>query len=104
MSLFWVKISIFIKNCPFFCNPTGKVFKTYSFYLSCFKLDATLFNLHIKPAKKVLFLPQKLTFFIQVYFGKCMFCYFIDIRALSYYENDVHIVNISNGNNIYHVL
>ena len=21
-----------------------------------------------------------------------MFCYFIDIRALSYYENDVHIV------------
>ena len=33
-----------------------------------------------------------------------MFCYFIDIRALSYYENDVHIVNISNGNSIYHVL
>ena len=33
-----------------------------------------------------------------------MFCYFIDIRALSYYEKDVHIVNISNGNNIYHVL
>ena len=29
-----------------------------------------------------------------------MFCYFIDIRALSYYENDVHIVNISNGNSI----
>ena len=23
-----------------------------------------------------------------------MFCHFIDIRALSYYENDVHIVNI----------
>ena len=33
-----------------------------------------------------------------------MFYYFIDIRALSYYENDVHIVNISNVNNIYHVL
>ena len=33
-----------------------------------------------------------------------MFCNFIDIRALSYYENDVHIVNIPNGNNIYHVL
>ena len=30
-------------------------------------------------------------FYIQVYFGKCMFCYFIDIRALSYYENDIHI-------------
>ena len=29
-----------------------------------------------------------------------MFCFFIDIRALSYYENDVHIVNISNGNSI----
>ena len=23
-----------------------------------------------------------------------MFCHFIDTRALSYYENDVHIVNI----------
>ena len=33
-----------------------------------------------------------------------MFCYFIDIRALSYYENDVHVVNIPNGNIIYHVL
>ena len=26
-----------------------------------------------------------------------MFCYLIDIRTLSYYENDVHIVKISNG-------
>ena len=25
-------------------------------------------------------------------------------RAFAYYENDVHIVNISNGNSIYHVL
>ena len=33
-----------------------------------------------------------------------MFCYFIDTRVLSYYENDVHIVNISNGSGIYHVL
>ena len=33
-----------------------------------------------------------------------MFCYFIDIGALSYYENDVQIVNIPNGNNVYHVL
>ena len=32
-----------------------------------------------------------------------MFCYFIVIRALTY-ENDVHIVNIPNGNSIYHVL
>ena len=43
-------------------------------------------------------------FYNQVYFGKCMFCNFIDNRALSYYENDIHIVNISNGNIIYHVL
>ena len=28
--------------------------------------------------------------YVQVYFGKCMFCYFMNIRALSYYENDVH--------------
>ena len=33
-----------------------------------------------------------------------MFCYFIDIGALSYYENDVHTVIIPNGNSIYHVL
>ena len=44
---FWVKISIFIKNYRIFCNRTGKVFKIYSFYLSGFKLDAALFNLHI---------------------------------------------------------
>ena len=43
----WVKISIFIKNNPNFCNRTGKVFKIYSFYLSCFKFDAALFNLRI---------------------------------------------------------
>ena len=33
-----------------------------------------------------------------------MFCYFIDIRALLKYENDVHIVNLPNGNSIYYVL
>ena len=33
-----------------------------------------------------------------------MFCYFIDIRALSYDEIDVHTVNISNGNSFYYVL
>ena len=44
---FWVKISIFMKNYPIFCNRTGKVFKIYSFYLSGFKFDASLFNLLI---------------------------------------------------------
>ena len=43
-------------------------------------------------------------FYIQVYFEKCIIWYFIDIRALLYYENDVRIVNISNGNSIYYVL
>ena len=66
---FWVKISIFIKDNPIFCNRTGKVFKYYSFYLSCFKFDAALRNLHIscrvyfkKTAKIFSFLPRKLTF------------------------------------------
>ena len=66
---FWVKISIFIKNNQNFCNRTGKVFKMYSFYLSCFKFDAALFNLHISChvylynlPKYFLFLPRKLTF------------------------------------------
>ena len=44
---FLVKISIFIKKYPFFCNRTGKVFKMYSFNLSGLKFDAALFNLHI---------------------------------------------------------
>ena len=54
--------------------------------------------------KKILFCLENWHFYIQVYFWKCIFCYFIDIRALCYYENDVHIVNISNRNSIYHVL
>ena len=37
-------------------------------------------------------------FMFRYIFWKCLFCYFIDNRALSYYKNDVHIVNISNGN------
>ena len=44
---FRVKISIFIKNNPIFCNQTAKLFKMYSFYLSCFNFDAALFNLRI---------------------------------------------------------
>ena len=33
-----------------------------------------------------------------------MFCCFIDMGTLSYYENDAHIVNMPNGNSIHHVL
>ena len=47
MSLFLGEKQFFIKNNPVFCNLTGKVFKIYSFYFSCFKFDAALFNLHI---------------------------------------------------------
>ena len=55
---FWVKNSIFIKNNPVFCNLTGKAFKIYSFYLSCFKFDAALFNLHISCRVYLLNLPK----------------------------------------------
>ena len=49
MSLFLGENQYFYKkNNPIFCNRTGKVFfKVYSFYLSCLKFDAALFNLHI---------------------------------------------------------
>ena len=40
-----MKISVFIKINPFFCNLTDKVFNIYSFYLSWFKFDAVLLNL-----------------------------------------------------------
>ena len=59
------------------CNRTGKVFKIYSFYLSCFKFDAALFNLHIscrvylemflKPAKLFSFFFSKTDIFIFRY-------------------------------------
>ena len=60
----------------------------------------------IKPVKifSFFFCLENWHFYIQVYFGKCMFCYFIDIREFSYYENGVHILNISYGNRIYYVL
>ena len=51
-----------------------------------------------------LFCLENGLFYIQVYFGKCMYCCSIDIRAMLYYENDLHIVNISNRNSIYYVL
>ena len=34
---------------------------------------------------------------------KCMYCCYLYIWALPYQENDGHIINISNGNSIYHV-
>ena len=112
MSLFLGEIQYFYKkNYPFFCNRTFKVFKIYSFIYLVLNLMLH-YSTYIYPVVFTYKTCQNILFFglenghfhIQVYFGKCMFCYFIDIRALSYYENDVHIVNISNGNSIYHVL
>ena len=54
--------------------------------------------------QNIFFLPRKLIFTYSGIFWEMHVLLFIDIRALSYYENDVYIVNISNGNNIYHVL
>ena len=48
MSLFLGENQYFLlKIIQFFCNQACKVLKMYSFYLSCFKFDAALFNLHI---------------------------------------------------------
>ena len=78
--------------------------------LTCFKFDAELFNLHISlscilknPTKIFSFLPQIRHFDIQVYFLKCTYYYYLYKWTLPYLENEVHIVIISNGNNIYHV-
>ena len=46
MSLVLGEDQYFYKKNPIFCNRTGKVLKIYSFYLSGFKFDAALFNLH----------------------------------------------------------
>ena len=44
MLFFGCKTVFFIKIIHFFFIQTGKVFKIYSFYLSCFKFDAALFT------------------------------------------------------------
>ena len=45
MTLFLGENQCFYQNKSIFCNLTDKVFKIYSYYLSCFKFDAVLFNL-----------------------------------------------------------
>ena len=56
-----------------------------------------------KTAKIVSFFASKSDILIARYIlGKCMYCYYSYIYVLSYQENDVHIVNISNGDSIYH--
>ena len=109
---FWVKISIFIKKIiQFFVTWQVKFLKFIVFIYLVLNLMLH-YSTYISPVvfthktcqNIFFFCFENWHFYIQVYFGKCMFYYFIDIRALSYYENDVHIVNISNGNSIYHVL
>ena len=99
------------KNNPILCNLTDKVFKIYSFTYLVLILMLP-YSTYIYPVvftyktcqNIFLFCLENGLFDIQVYFGKCMFCCSIDIRALLYYENDVHIVNISNENRIYYIL
>ena len=105
MSLFLGENQYFYKKKKsIFLYRTGKVFKIHSFYLVLnlmliTQLTYILPCLLIKPAKIFSCFASKADIFIFRYiFWKCIFCHFIDNRALSYYKNDVHIVNISNGN------
>ena len=108
---FWVKISFLIKKIQFFVIGQVKFLKGIVFIYLVLNLILH-YSTYIYPVVFTYKICQNIFFFclknrhfyIQVYFGKCMFCSFIDIRALQYYENDVHIVNISNGNSIYYVL
>ena len=81
---FLVKISIY-KNKSSFCNLTGKVLKIYSYYLSYFKFDAALFNLHIScipifSPKYFRFSPENLGYIL----GNLCF-------AISYISEHCHI-------------
>ena len=89
---FWVKIGVFINLNSYFCNLADKVLKyrVKNYYLTCFKVDAELFNLHISlscilknPTKIFSFLPQIRHFDIQVYFVKCTYCYYLYIWTLA---------------------
>ena len=63
----------FIKNISDFCNLTGKVLKTYSYYLSVFKFDAAFSTyIHLvvytyKPAKISSFFASKFDILISRY-------------------------------------
>ena len=109
---FWVKNSIFIKNNPFFFVIWQVKFLKFIVFIYLVLNLMLPYSTYIYPVvftyktcqNIFLFCLENGLFYIQVYFGKCMFCCSIDIRALLYYENDVHIVNTSNGNSIYYVL
>ena len=114
MSLFLGEYLYFYKkNNTIFHNRTDKVFLKFIVFIYLVFNLTLLYSTYIYPVAFTYktrhniffsFFASKLTFLYSCIFGKCMFCYFIDIRALSCYENDLHIVNISNGNNIYHIL
>ena len=95
-----------------FCNLADKVLKfravielvsnlmlNYSTYIYLCRV-----NLKKKAPKYFRFDLKIWHFDIQVYFVKFMYCCYLYIWTLSYQENDVHIINISNGNSIYDVL
>ena len=74
-----------------FCNLADKVLNFRVVILICFKFDAELFDLHIslscilKNLTKYFRVYLKIQHFdIQVYFVKCMYCYYLYIWTLPY--------------------
>ena len=66
MTLFWGENQRFYQNKSiFFCNLTDKVFKIYSYYLSCFRFDDVLFNFIHVGVYTYKDLPTYFRFFLQ---------------------------------------
>ena len=67
MTIFLGENQCFFKkiNPFFFCNLTDKVFKIYSYYLSCFTFDAVLLNLIHVAVYKYKDLPKYFRFFAK---------------------------------------
>ena len=85
------------KTNPIFCNMRGTVFEMLSNYLSCYKFDASLFNLVIHPVvysyatrKIVSFVASKADIFI-FRFNKGNACI-----AITYISEHCHIKKTAN--------
>ena len=81
MSLFFCENQYFNKNNSIFCYRTGKKFLKFIVFI---------------------YLVLNLMLHYSSYIYPVVFTGIL--RALSNYENDVHIVNISNGSSIYNLL
>ena len=102
---------VFINLNTIFCNLADKVLKSRVVIQLVSKLILNkstyiyLCRVYLKNPPKYFRFDLKIWHFDnQVYFVKCMYYYYLYIWTLPYLENDVHIVNISNGNSIYRVL